>query len=339
MRFVCALVGTALFATSAFAASAAAQDAASFYKGKTVRIIVGFSAGGGYDHYARVVSRHIGRHIPGNPNVIVQNMPGAASLKSVRYVAEAGPSDGTVINAFNPGLLTQALTNPKKIGVNFLDFGWLGSVSEDFRVCFTWNGTGIKTWQDLLARKQVNFGVTGVGTASYIDSKMLSDLFGVHVRQVTGYPGTTEKHIAIERGELDGDCLGWTSIPERWSSNNQITVHFRHSRRTVLGMPESAPVARDLLTDERKRQTFDLVTSSSVLGRPYLVAKAVPADRLAALRTAFDATMTDTAFVAEIKKQRLTVAPMDAAEAEAFLKQLAKTPPDVLAAARQISGD
>ena len=150
---------------------AAAQDVESFYKGKTVRIIVGFSAGGGYDHYARVLSRHIGRHIPGQPNVIVQNMPGAASLNSVRYVATAAPTDGTVINAFNPGLITQSVTVPQKIGANFLDFAWLGSVTEDFRVCHTWNGTGIKDWPDLLKRPQVNFGVTGVGTASYINSQ------------------------------------------------------------------------------------------------------------------------------------------------------------------------
>src|SRR4029079_9279628 len=143
------------------------------------------------------------------PNVIVQNMPGAASLNSVRYVATAAPTDGTVINALNPGLITQSVTLPQEIVANFLDFAWLGSVTEDFRVCHTWNGTGIKDWPDLLKRPRVNFGVTGVGTASYIDSKMLNDLFGVNVHQVTGYPGSTEKRIAIERGELDGDCSGW----------------------------------------------------------------------------------------------------------------------------------
>jgi tripartite-type tricarboxylate transporter receptor subunit TctC len=329
----------ALLASAMLATPAAADDVAGFYKGKTVRIIVGFSSGGGYDHYARVVSRHIGRYIPGRPNVIVQNMPGAASLKSVRYTAEAGPTDGTVINAFNPGLLVQAMTTPQKIGVNFLNFGWLGSVSEDFRVCYTWNATGIRTWEDFIKRPQVNFGVTGVGTASYIDSKMLSDLFGVHVRQVTGYPGTTEKRMAIERGELDGDCLGWTSIPEHYSRDNLMTVQLRYSRRTVFGLPESAPVARDVLTDERKRQILDLVTSPAVVGRPYIVAKAVPAERQQALRAAFGATLTDKEFLAEATKQRLTVSPMAASEIEAFLKQLAAATPDVLAAARALSGD
>jgi tripartite-type tricarboxylate transporter receptor subunit TctC len=330
---------SAFAATALLTSAATAQDVASFYKGKTVRIIVGFSAGGGYDHYARVLARHIGRHIPGEPNVIVQNMPGAASLNSVRHVATVAPADGTVINAFNPGLITQSVTVPKKIGVNFLDFGWLGSVTEDFRVCHTWNGTGIKNWQDLLNRKQVNFGVTGVGTASYIDSKMLSDLFGVHVRQVTGYPGSTEKRIAIERGELDGDCIGWTSVPEQWVRNKQVTVHLRFSPRLVGDMPATALVARDLLKDDGKRKVLDLLTASSVVGRPYIVPKAVPADRQTALRAAFEATLKDPEFVADVAKQRLTIAPMTAPEIETFLKEIYKTPGDVIAATRKLSGD
>jgi tripartite-type tricarboxylate transporter receptor subunit TctC len=336
MKFAGTLAALALFAS---AAPAAAQDAASFFKGKTVRIVVGFSAGGGYDHYARVLSRHIGRHIPGEPNVIVQNMPGAASLNSVRYLATAAPADGTVINAFNPGLITQSVTAPKKIGVNFMDFGWLGSITEDFRVCHTWNGTGIKNWQDLLKRPQVNFGVTGVGTSSYIDSKMLSDLFGIKVRQVTGYPGSTEKRIAIERGELDGDCIGWTSVPAQWVSEKKVTVHLRFSRTLVGDMPATSLVARDVITDPGKRQVLDLLTASSVVGRPYIVPKAVPADRYAALRTAFETTLKDPEFVADVAKQRLTIAPMMAPAIEAFLKELYKTPTDVIEATRKISGD
>ena len=336
MTLASSLAALALFAT---AASAAAQDVAGFYKGKTVRIIVGFSAGGGYDHYARVLSRHIGRHIPGQPNVIVQNMPGAASLNSVRHVATVAPADGTAINAFNPGLITQSVTAPKKIGVNFLEFGWLGSVTEDFRVCHTWNGTGIKDWQDLLKRPQVNFGVTGVGTSSYIDSKMLSDLFGVKVRQVTGYPGSTEKRIAIERGELDGDCIGWTSVPAQWVQDKKVTIHLRFSRTLVGDMPATSLVARDVLKDEGKRKVLDLLTASSVVGRPYIVPKAVPADRLAALRTAFAATLKDPEFVADVAKQRLTIAPMTAPAIETFLKELYKTPSDVVEATRKISGD
>jgi tripartite-type tricarboxylate transporter receptor subunit TctC len=334
MRVLIGLTVGALLATSA-----AAQDVAGFYKGKTLRIVVGFSAGGGYDHYARVVARHIGRYVPGTPAVIVQNMPGAASLKSVKYLTAGAPTDGTVINAFNPGLITQSLTVPQKIGTNFLDFAWLGSVTEDFRVCHTWNGTGIKTWQDLLKHPRVNFGVTGAGTASYIDSKMLSDLFGVNVHQVSGYPGSTEKRIAIERGELDGDCIGWTSVPEQWVRDKKVTIHLRFSRKLVLGIPETALVARDVLTDPKKRQTLDLLTASSIVGRPYIAPKDVPADRLAALRAAFEATTKDPEFIADVEKQRLTISLMTGPEVETFIRELLKTPAEVVNAARVLSGD
>ena len=160
----------------------------------------------------------------------------------------------------------------------------------------------------------MNFGVTGVGTASYIDSKMLSDLFGVHVRQVTGYPGSTEKRIAIERGELDGDCIGWTSVPEQWVRDKKVTVHLRFSPQA--GRRHAGDVAGGARRSDRsdgKRQVLDLLTASSVVGRPYIVPKAVPADRYAALRTAFEATLKDPEFVAEIAKQRLTIAPMTGA--------------------------
>jgi tripartite-type tricarboxylate transporter receptor subunit TctC len=321
------------------AAPAAAQDVASFYKGKTVRIVVGFSSGGGYDHYARVLSRHLGKHIPGNPNVLVQNQPGAASLTSVKYTSAAAPADGTFINAFNPGLITQSLTVPKKVGVNFLEFGWIGNISEDFRVCHTWHAAGIKTWKDLLARPRVNVGNTGVGTSAYIDSRILSDLFGVKLHQVMGYPGSAEKKIALERGELDGDCGSWTSLPDEWLRDKKIDIHIRYSRTLVPGMPAEAIDAREYLTDPKKRQTFDLLTASALIGRPYIVPKAVPADRLAALRTAFDATMKDPEFLADIDKQRLIVTAMTGAQVEGFIKDLYQTPPDVVTAARTISGE
>src|SRR5215510_11799824 len=317
-----------------------AQDPAAFYRGKTLRIVVGFSSGGGYDVYARVLARHIGRYIPGNPTVVVQNMPGAASLKSVQYLTTGAPSEGTLITTFNPGLITQSLTAPDKVGgVNFLDYAWIGNVSEDFRVCYTWNGTGIKSFQELLARPKVNFGNTGVGTSAYIDNRILSELFGVKVNMVKGYPGSADKRIAIERGELDGDCGSWTSMPEEWLRDSKITIHVRFSRTLVPGMPSSAAAARDLLTDPKKQQTFALLTAGAIIGRPYIAPKGVPADRLTALRAAFDATMKDAEFLADSEKQHLAVTPMTGAEVESFVKELYRTPPDIAAAAREISGD
>src|SRR5215470_7470447 len=322
------------FALAAPAAPAAAQDAASFYRGKTVRIVVGFSSGGGYDVYARVLARHLARHIPGTPSVVVQNMPGAASLKSVQYLTAGAPADGTLITTFNPGLITQSLTTPDKTPVKFLDYAWIGNVSEDFRVCFTWNATGIKNWQDFLARSRIAFGNTGVGTSAYIDDRILSDLFGVKLQAVMGYPGSADKRVAIERGELDGDCGSWTSLPDDWLREKKITLLVRFSRALAPGMPPQAIDAREYLTDPKKRQTYDLLTASALIGRPYIVPKAVPADRFAALRAAFDATMKDPDFLADTANQRLIVTAMTGAEVEGFIKELYQTPPDVVTAAR-----
>jgi len=164
-------------------------------------------------------------------------------------------------------------------------------------------------------------------------------LFGVKVNMVKGYPGSADKRIAIERGELDGDCGSWTSMPDDWLRDSKITVHIRFSRTLVPGMPASAAAARDLLTDPRKRDIFNLLTASAVVGRPYIAPKGVPADRLAALRAAFDATMKDPEFLADSEKQHLAVTPMTGAEVETFIKGLYRTPPDIAAAAREISGD
>jgi tripartite-type tricarboxylate transporter receptor subunit TctC len=321
------------------ASQSAAQDAATFYKGKTVRLVVGFTPGGGYDVYARTLARHFGRHIPGSPTVVVQNMPGAASLKSVQYLSAGAPSDGTAIVTFNPGLITQSLTSPDKVPVKFLDYSWIGNVSEDFRVCFTWNGTGIKSWRDFLARDKVVFGNTGVGTLAYIDDRMLSDLFGVRLQAVMGYPGSADKRVAIERGELDGDCGSWTSMPEDWLRDKKVTLLIRFSQKLAPGMPADLSYAGDLLTDPKKRQIFKLLGAGAVVGRPYIAPRAVPPDRLAALRAAFDATMRDPDFLAEAAKQRLLVTPMTGLEVAAFIRELYQTPPEIIAGAKVISGE
>jgi tripartite-type tricarboxylate transporter receptor subunit TctC len=339
MPFLSNLSATAICASLAFIAPATAQDAANFYKGKTVRIVVGFTPGGGYDVYARTLARHYGRHIPGNPTVVVQNMPGAASLKSVQYLSAGAPADGTLVTTFNPGLITQSLTSPEKVNVKFLDYAWIGNVSEDFRVCFTWNGTGIKNWQDFLARDKVTFGNTGIGTSAYIDDRMLSDLFGVKLHAVMGYPGSADKRVAIERGELDGDCGSWTSMPEDWLRDKKVTTLIRFSRQLVEGMPPDLPYAGDLLTDPKKRRTLNLLTAGAVVGRPYIAPRSVPPDRLAALRAAFDTTMKDPEFLADSAKQRLLVTPMTGPEVEGFIKELYQTPPDIVAAAKEISGE
>src|SRR5262249_21046954 len=317
-----------------------AQDAAGFYKGKQFRVVVGFSPGGGYDVYARQLARHIGRYIPGNPIVVVQNMPGAASLKSVQYLNAGAPNDGTVLTTFNPGLITQSLTVPEKVPIKFLEFAWIGSISEDFRVCYTWNATtSIKSWKDFLAKDKVTLGNTGVGTSAYIDDRILSELLGVKLQAVQGYPGSADKRIAIERGELDGDCGSWTSIPEDWLRDKKITLLVRFSKTLLPGMPPDLLYAGDLLADAKKRQVLELLTAGALIGRPFLASAEIPADRVSALRGAFADTMKDAEFLAEMAKSKLTVTPMGGPEIEAAIQVLSKAPPEAIAAAKEIAGD
>jgi tripartite-type tricarboxylate transporter receptor subunit TctC len=328
-----------VIAATAASSAVSAQTLAEFYRGKTVRVIVGFSSGGGYDQYARLLVRHMGRHTPGAPTYIVQNMPGAASLKSVAYLEQGAPSDGTVIATFNPGLLSQSLTIPEKVNVDFRRFAWIGNISEDFRVCFTWHAKNLKTFDQVKNSKQIIFGTTGVGTSAYIEGRMLDEIFGVNLKQVQGYPGSADKRIAIERGELDGDCGSWTSLPDDWMRDNKINLFVRFSKNLTPDMPKDLLYAGSLLTDPETKATYDLLMSGAEVGRPYMGPSALPADRLAALRTAFNATMKDAEFLSDAKKQRLEVNPQTGEEVAETIAQIYKTPPAAIKRARVISGE
>jgi tripartite-type tricarboxylate transporter receptor subunit TctC len=319
---------------------AAAQSPSAFYKGKTMRLVVGFSPGGGYDSYTRVLARHYGRHIPGNPDVIVNNMPGASSLKSVQYLDSGAPKDGTVLTAFNPGLIVQSMTTPDKFPVDLRNYEWIGSISEDIRVCYMWGATGVKTWDDLLKRDQVVFGETGTGSSAYVNERILKDVFGVKVKQVLGYPGSAEKRLAIERGELDGDCGSFSSIPVDWVREKKVNVVIRFEQHLAPGMSDDSPYAPDLAKDASQKQLLMLLNSSGDVGRPYIAPRGVPAERIKALRAAFDATMKDAQFIADAEKQQLTViAPLHGEEAYKMVLEIYKAPPDVVARAKDITGE
>ena len=202
--------------------------------------MVGYSAGGGYDQYARLLARHYGRHIPGNPNVIVQNMPGAASMTSVRHLDANAPKDGTVITTFDPGLITQTLTTDKPI-VNFADFQWVGTLLRDIRICYAWRATGIKTIADALKRKEFLIGVTAKGSNAYVNGAILRNVLKVPVRQISGYPGSAEQRMALERGELEGNCGSWTAMPPDWLAQKKINALLRFSQKRPDDMAADVP--------------------------------------------------------------------------------------------------
>ena len=337
-RFLAAVIAAGSI-LAADVGTASAQDAGGFFKGKTVRITVGFAPGGGYDTYARLAARHWGNQIPGKPEIIVVNMPGASSLKSVQYLDAGAPKDGTVVTTFNPGLITQSLTTPETVKVRFTDYTWIGTMSRDVRVCYMWNATTkARSLETMRQLDQVVFGETGTGSSAYIEQRIIGQIFGVKVKQILGYPGSAEKRLAIERGELDGDCGAWTSIPPDWLRDGKISVVLRFARDLAPGMDDKAPVAIDLVSEPKKKNLLNLLGASNDFGRPYIAPKETPADRVAALRQSFAKTIADADFVAEAAKQKLTIiAPMIGEEAEKLLADIYATPADVVAEAKSIS--
>jgi tripartite-type tricarboxylate transporter receptor subunit TctC len=316
---------------------AQAQTPAEFYKGKTVNMIVGFSPGGGYDQYARVLARHMGNHIPGNPTIVVQNAPGAGSLTAVRRIEGNLPKDGTAIVTFNPALITESVTEPAKTNFKFTEVEFIGSVTRDFRVCFMWHATGAKTWDDVMNRKEVIVGSTGRGTGAYVNQAILRNVFGMRIRQITGYPGSAEQRLGIERGELEADCGSWSSIPEEWIRDKKINTFVSFSPMKTPDMPQDVPFIGDLAKTQEQKAILEILTASGELGRPYIVSRAVPADRVAALRKAFDDTMKDKEFLAESAKQGLPVYPVDGIAAAEIVKRIYAYPQDLLEKAAKAS--
>lgn len=328
------LVAAALALVVQPGGSALAQPAEGF---KQMTIVVGFSPGGGYDAYARVLARHMSPHLPGKPNVIVQNMPGGSSLKAVQYLDINAPKDGSVMTAFNPGLITESLLSPERIRMKFSDVAWVGSITPDLRACYAWHSTGIKSWPDLMKAQQFNMGAPAAGTSTYINAAILKNLFGVKIRQVTGYPGSAEERLAIERGELDGGCGAWSSNPPNWLAENKINPIVKFSPGPVPNLPDSVPFVGDLAKVPEDRDLLNLLTAADAVGRPYVVSKKVPAERLAALRQGFNATTRDAGFVAEANKLDLPVDPMDGAEAERLMASFYDAPAALVERAKEIA--
>lgn len=316
------------------AAYANAEMPADFYVGKRITLVVGSTPGGGYDAYARTIARFLSAHIPGSPGVVVQNMPGGGSLTSVLYLDATAPKDGTVLTIFNPGVMTESIINPAEAKVNFTKVSWVGSVTPDFRICYTGKKAGIKTWDDLAGRREITLGATGQASLSYNDIQMLRTLFKRNVRAILGYPGRSEVHLAIERGELDGECGSVAGLPDNWIRDDQIDIPLRMAEAPIPGIPASVPFIGTFAKTDEERTILTILTAANDLGRPFIMSKQVPPDRLKILREGFNATMRDKEFLAASEKQNLLVRPTAGEEAERIVVKLYDVPPELAAKAK-----
>jgi tripartite-type tricarboxylate transporter receptor subunit TctC len=325
---------------AASAASAVAQ--ADFYSGKSIQLLVGLSAGGGYDAYARMLARHLGRHIAGNPRLVPQNMPGAGSLKAVNYLYNVAPRDGTTIATFAPGVVIEPLLGRSE-GMQFEapKFTWLGSISQEASVCAFSKAAGIRTWQDMQTKPYV-IGASGAGAESDVFPNVLRKLFNLRLKIVTGYPGGSEIILAMERREVDGRCgWSWTSLLSRSRAlldGGQIVVTLQIALQKERALPD-VPLIMDLTDDPAKRAALRLIVSRQSIARPFAAPPGIPEDRARLLRAAFDATMQDPDFRAEAKSLDLAVDPIGGADVEALLREIYASPPEVVKLATDLVRD
>jgi len=306
-----------------------------FYKGRTVSLVIGYSPGTGYDIYARLLARFIGRHIPGSPTVIAQNMPGAGSLKAANYVYAVAPKDGSVIATIGRSAPLEPILGDAQFDGR--SFTWLGSIASSSSLCATWHATGIKTWQDALTKP---FALAGEGSGSEPDNfaRILKNVFGAKVKLVTGYPGGNEMNLAIERGEVDGRCgWSWDSIKSTrpdWLRDRKINLLAVFSLQKAADIPAEVPLMVDLAASDEQRQILRLHLAGQSFGRPFFTSPGLPEERKAALRAAFDATMRDADFIAETNKVKLEVSPTSGAEIDRLLAEVYATPKDVVEKAK-----
>ncbi len=323
LSFLCAALLTAV------APSRAAEPEASF-RGKTVRIIVGASAGGGYDAYARLLAAHLGRNMPGNPSVIVQNMAGAGSLLASNYIANVAPKDGTVIGAVNPVIVTDSLFHPDRFRFDSRKVKWIGSALRETHVATAWHLAPVQTFDQVF---QKDFLVAGAGGSTTSYPAVLNGVLGTRFKVVAGYAGTAEGNLAMERREVDGNgAITWASVKVTQTQalrDKQLRILVQFGLAKHRELPD-VPWIYDYVRNDADRAALNLEFGTQEFGRPYLVAEGVPDATVAILRAAFDRTMASPEFRADAMRRGLDLDPTTGAEIQGVVEEIHKTPADVI---------
>lgn len=320
---------------------AQSQSVESFYRGQNLRILVGYGPGTGYDVYARVLGRHIARFLPGQPTVVIQNMPGAASLTMTNYLYNVAPRDGSAIGLPARGLLIEPVFGNDNARYDGRKFTWIGSMSREVATCLAWATTGITRIEDV-QKKEMLIGATGNVSPSFLFPQIMNTMIGTKFKIVPGYPDSAAVGIAMERGELDGYCsFSWGSLKSArkdWLDNKRINIMAQLS---VEKNPELAdvPSIMDYAKDDATRQTFELIFADQEMARPVGGPPGIPADRTAALRTAFMATIKDKEYAVDAEKSGIDVDPIDGPAVAAILDRLYKTSPKVVETVKKIRGE
>ena len=320
----------ALIAGFGLAQPSTAQSVDDFFKGKQVSVLIGFGPGGANDAWARALARHMGKHLPGNPTLVPQNMPGAGTLKLANHLYNVAPKDGTVFGLINRGIPLEPLLGGDAAQFDPLKMNWLGSPDRDTTVCAARKDAQVQTMHDLFAKELV-VGATGSGADTAIYPEFLAEFLGMKFRTIKGYPGSNEIVLAMERGEVHGICVAYESISrQRLATEGRLNILFQAALEKDASIPGDIPLALELAKSEDERKALELFLARVALGRPFVAPPGLPPERAEALRSAFIATMKDPEFGEETKKLRLTVDPIPGEKLAQVIADIYKTPKDVV---------
>lgn len=330
-RFTLCLLSFLVLAPAAFA-----QSEADFFKGKTVRMIVGFASGNEYDIGARLLARYLGRHIPGNPTVIVQNMPQAASLVAANYVYTQAPRDGTVIGAITRNLVNQALLGQANLEADPRRLIWLGGTSFPGRVCVVGEKAPVQTAADVFTRELI-VGSNGAGNSTNILPSVFNHVLGSKFKLIEGYKGTPDIVLAIERNEVEGVCASYGQFRGNAQAfqEGKLRVLFRAEEAKMAEIPD-APSIYDFAKTEEQRQFMRFVFSSTEFGRPYVLPPGVPATRVATMRKAVADAVADPELIAEADKMQVDMSWRSPEDLERITNSLYQTPPELIEAVKKL---
>jgi tripartite-type tricarboxylate transporter receptor subunit TctC len=316
------------------ALSAGAEE---FYKGRTISLVIGYSVGGGYDLYGRLLARHMGQYIPGHPTIVPQNLTGAGSLRAASFLYSAAPKDGSVFGTFGRTIATTPLLMPASAQFDPTRFSWLGSMTNEVSLCVTWHTSPVKDWKGSL-EKPIAMGGEGSGADPDVYALLYKNVFGAKWRLVSGYPGTNDTMLAMERGEVDGLCgLSWSTLKSRhlqWFNDRLVNVIIQAGLKK---QPELAgvPLALDLTADPEKLQILKLFLTTQEMARPFAAPPDIPPDRKSALISAFELATHDPELLAEAEKLNVDINPLAAETMDRLLADLYATPKHLVEKAAQ----
>jgi tripartite-type tricarboxylate transporter receptor subunit TctC len=313
-----------------------AQSLDAFFSAQPFTILVGYPPGAGYDLYARLIARHMGAHLPGNPKVIVQNMPGAGSLTLANHLYNNAKQDGSTIGTFSRGITMLPIVDSTGVRYDPLKFNWVGTPSGEVSLAISWHDSGVDTFEDLRTRG-MTAATSGPASDGSIYGRVLNVILGTKIKTVNGYQGSAESMLAIERKEVEGGTsISYASLltaKKDWLENKKINLLAQH---TLKARPElkDVPVILDFAKTEEDRRVLELVFARQAIGYPYAAPPNVPADRLAAVRKAFDSTLKDPAFLAECAQSGVLIDEMSGVEIQALLEKIYATPPAIIERAK-----